>query len=227
VNPNPSSLNSIVLGLILLTAWFLILYISGMVLYQKWPYQKEWMRKLLHIGTGPVILIAWITSIPRTINLGIGILTILGILVNYRLMLMPTIEAIDRRSYGTLAYALAVTILVWLYWPKEFTAIMAGLMVMGFGDGLAGLLGSTFSSPCWRVWGQRKSIIGTVTMFVVSIMVLVILSTLSSIPINYRGIMNLAVIATILEQLAISGWDNLIIPLIISYLWQVSILPLD
>nr|YP_009530642.1 hypothetical protein PMNZ_388 [Paulinella micropora]AXY63331.1 hypothetical protein PMNZ_388 [Paulinella micropora] len=227
MNPNSSSLNIVILGLILLTAWFLILYLAGIVLYQKWPYQKEWMRKLLHIGTGPVILIAWITSIPRTINLGIGILTISSILVNYRLMLIPIIEAIDRRSYGTLAYGLAVTILLWFYWPKEPTSIMAGLMVMGFGDGLAGLLGSTFSSPCWRVWGQRKSIIGTLTMLLVSIMVLVILSTFSSMPINYKGIINLAVIATILEQLAISGWDNLIIPLVISYLWQVCILPLN
>nr|AUG32380.1 hypothetical protein PLO_384 [Paulinella longichromatophora] len=222
-NLHLSNLTNLLMGLILLTLWFLLVGIAGVVLSRRWPNQKEWTRKLIHIGMGPVILIAWIAAIPRIISLGIGIVTTFGIFLNYKLQLVSVIEDINRHSYGTISYGLAVTTLLWLYWPNEPTSIVAGLMVMGFGDGFAGLLGSTFSSPSWKVWGQRKSVIGTFTMLSVSILVLLIISSFSPAHISYKQIVDLSIIATMLEQIAIIGLDNFIVPLVISYLWQICV----
>nr|YP_002049040.1 hypothetical protein PCC_0390 [Paulinella chromatophora]ACB42830.1 hypothetical protein PCC_0390 [Paulinella chromatophora] len=212
--------NSTVVGPLILTLWFILIYLSTLLVRQKWPKQQEWIRKIVHVGMGPVILIAWITNIERNTALITSIFATLAIVLNYRLSLIPAIEDLDRKSYGTIAYGITFTILLWLCWPKENSAIIAGVMVMAFGDGLAGFLGSTYPSPSWKIWGQRKSLIGTISMALISGLVLTILSSFNiSSPTN-GSIVALLAISTILEQLAISGFDNFIIPVVISFLWQ-------
>ena len=84
---------------------------------------------------------------------------------------------------------------------------------MTFGDGLAGLVGKTFNSRSWFFLKQKKSLIGTLTMFLTS---LIIVSSLgyakqNSLNLNYFTI---AFIATLLEQVSFLGIDNFIVPIL-------------
>ena len=50
------------------------LYLAGLLalallVRRRWPEQREWSRKLVHIGTGPVVLLAWALQIERGIAL--------------------------------------------------------------------------------------------------------------------------------------------------------------
>ena len=68
-------------------------------------------------------------------------------------------------------YCLSLFILIWLFWDKDPYALIAGFFVMTFGDGLAGLIGKSFNSKNWIIFNQKKSLFGTMTMFLASLII--------------------------------------------------------
>lgn len=107
------------LGPALVTGWLAVLAALASFVKRTRPDQPEWSRKLVHIGTGPVVLIAWACGIDRTIAVPVaGVVTLLAAL-NHRFRLLPGIEDIDRHSYGTIAYGASITLLLGLFWPER------------------------------------------------------------------------------------------------------------
>ena len=174
--------------------------------------EKELKRKVIHIGIGPLIPIAQFLKIDQNSALFFtGIITLM-VLINYKYKLFPTIEDVERKSYGTLFYCLSLFILICLFWDKDPYALITGFFIMTFGDGLAGLIGKSFESLSWIFFKQKKSLFGTLTMFLTSL--LVVCSTgyaqQNSLNLNYFTI---AFLATILEQFSVLGIDNFIVPI--------------
>lgn len=208
------------LGPALVAAWLSLLAWLAKLMQQRWPDQPEWSRKLVHIGSGPVVLIAWFCGIERWVALPVaGVVTLLAAL-NHRLRLLPGIEDIDRQSYGTVGYGASITLLFWLLWPDRAQAMAAGVLVMAFGDGLAGLVGPLVASPRWQVWGQTRSLVGTAVMGGASAAVLLLVAALqpATAP-PLWSLLVLAGVATALEQWATAGVDNLTVPLAVAGLW--------
>lgn len=205
-------------------AWLTLLALAALALRHRWPQQREWSRKLVHIGTGAVLPLAWVCGIERWIALPAAAVVTVAALLNHRLQLLPAIEDVGRHSYGTVAYGGAITLLLFLYWPAHPQVVTAAVLVMAFGDGFAGLVGARFSSPRWQVWGQTKSLLGTLTMVLVSLLVLTLMGALSHV-LGYPAppfvlLPLLALVAAALEQLALLGLDNLTVPLGVALLWQ-------
>ena len=117
---------------------------------------KEIVRKIIHIGIGPLIPIAQFLKIDKNSALIFTGFISLMVLINYTYKLLPTIEDIERKSYGTLFYCLSLFILIWLFWDKDPYALIAGFFVMTFGDGLAGLVGKSFNSKSWIIFKQKN-----------------------------------------------------------------------
>ena len=144
---------------------------------------------------------------------------------NHRRRILPGLEDVDRHSYGTVAYGASITLLLLLWWPRQPLPVAAGVLVMAFGDGLAGLLGRQLHSFSWTLLGQRRSLVGTASMAVVSLLVLLGLAQAAAAfaqpapPIPALAVIGL--IATLLEQLAIGGLDNLTVPLAVGWLWSL------
>jgi len=183
-------------------------------IFQKYkPNNNELKRKIIHIGIGPLIPIAKFLEIDQNSALFFtGIISLL-VLINYIFKIIPTIEDVERKSYGTLFYCLSLFILISLFWDKDPYSLIAGFFIMTFGDGLAGLIGKTFNSRSWFFLKQKKSLIGTLTMFLTS---LIIISSLgyakqNSLNLDYFTI---AFIATLLEQISFLGIDNFIVPIL-------------
>ena len=64
--------------------------------------EKELKRKVIHIGIGPLIPIAQFLKIDQISALVFtGIISVL-VLINYKYKIFPTIEDVERKSYGTL-----------------------------------------------------------------------------------------------------------------------------
>ena len=191
---------------------FSIFFLSW--IFQKYkPNNNELKRKIIHIGIGPLIPIAKFLEIDQNSALFFtGIISLL-VLINYIFKIIPTIEDVERKSYGTLFYCLSLFILISLFWDKDPYSLITGFFIMTFGDGLAGLVGKTFNSRSWFFLKQKKSLIGTLTMFLTS---LIIVSSLgyakqNSLNLDYFTI---AFIATLLEQISFLGIDNFIVPII-------------
>lgn len=214
------------LGVAAVLAWLAAVLLTALAVRRRWPQQKEWSRKVVHIGTGAVVLLAWAFAIPRGLALGAAALVTLGTALNHRFRLLPAVEDVGRHSYGTIAYGASITILLALFWPQQPLPVAAGVLVMACGDGLAGLVGPQIQSPRWQLFGQTKSLAGTAAMALTSWLVLALLigvaqGTGAAAP-SLVAAAAIAIAATGLEQLSGFGFDNLSVPLATAYLWQVA-----
>ena len=54
-------------SLLLIAAWMALVLIGAMLTSQRWPERKELSRKIVHIGTGPVVLLAWWLQLPAVL----------------------------------------------------------------------------------------------------------------------------------------------------------------
>ena len=173
---------------------------------------KEVVRKIIHIGIGPLIPIAQFLKIDQNSALIFtGIISLL-VLINYTYRLFPTIEDVERKSFGTLFYCLSLLILIIIFWNKDPKSLIAGFFVMTFGDGLAGLIGKNFKSKSWFFLEQKKSLYGTLTMFFTSLIVITSLGYFNDYKLSIN-FFTIASIATLLEQFSIYGIDNFIVPI--------------
>jgi phytol kinase len=205
-------------------AWLILVCCLALLVRRRWPDQPEWSRKVVHIGSGPVLLLAWGLGIDRRIALPVaGLVTLLAAL-NHRIRVLPAIEDVDRRSYGTIAYGATIVLLLLLWWPAQPAAVAAGVLVMAWGDGFAGLIGPSWPSPSWQVWGQKRSLLGTATMALASLGALALVRQLAlaaglTAP-DLGALAAMALLATTLEQVAWLGMDNLSVPLAVAALWR-------
>ena len=173
---------------------------------------REVVRKIIHIGIGPLIPIAQFLKIDQNSALIFTGIVSLIVLINYTYKLFPTIEDVERKSYGTFFYCISLFILIFLFWDKDPYSLITGFFIMTFGDGLAGLIGKTFNSKSWIFFKQKKSLFGTMTMFLTSLIVISSIGYIQQNNLNYNFI-TIAFFATLLEQFSILGIDNFIVPI--------------
>ncbi|MGA0291022.1 MAG: diacylglycerol/polyprenol kinase family protein [Synechococcus sp.] len=207
-------------GPIAILTW-MAMVIAGAVLCRRLrPKQRELSRKIVHIGTGAVVPLAWFFEIPFVVALPVAAVITVVTTINHQWRFIPAVEDVDRNSYGTIAYGIAITTLLLLFWPTRADAVSAGVLVMALGDGLAGLIGRNVASPKWVLFGQTKSSVGTMTMAVVSGLVLIGLARWSGADLSLPAALGMVAMATGLEQLSWSGLDNLSVPLSVGVLWS-------
>ena len=195
----------------------ILLYIFSIflisIIYKKFTENnKEALRKIIHIGMGPLIPIAKYLQIDQNSALTFTAIISILIFLNYSYKFFPSIEDVDRKSFGTLFYCISLFILIFFFWEKDPYALMAGFFIMTFGDGLAGLIGKNLKSKNWIFFKQKKSLFGTATMFLTSLLVVCSLAYIQKYNFNINLLM-IAFIATTLEQFSVIGIDNLLVPL--------------
>ena len=199
---------------IIFIIFYLSLLFSVTFIYKLFrPNNKELLRKIIHIGVGPLIPLAKFLEINQSLAQYIAALVSILVLINYVYRLFPIIEDIDRKSFGTLFYCLSLFILITFFWDKDPLSLFAGVFIMTFGDGLAGLLGKNLKSKTWIIFNQKKSLIGTTTMFLVSLIITGSLAYFGNHEISFF-LPLIALLATTIEQFSIAGIDNLFVPII-------------
>ena len=173
-------------------------------------------RKVVHIGTGNVILLAWWLKIPAWVGISAGIISAAIALISYRLPILPSVNGVGRKSLGTFFYAVSVGILIGWFWSIQQPQYAAqGILIMAWGDGLAAVIGQNFGKHPYQVWGMNKSWEGSLTMCLVSYIVcsLILLAVQGNIWQTWVVAIPVAFVATGLETLSKVGLDNLTVPL--------------
>ena len=210
------------LNFALIGIYIVFIFLISKLLKNFYPNNQELLRKIIHIGMGPLIPLAKFLEIEQSAAQyfagGISIL----ILINYIYKVFPIIEDIDRQSFGTFFYCFSLLILISLFWEQDPLSLTAGFFIMTFGDGLAGLIGKNFKSKSWKIFNQKKSIIGTTTMFLISFLVVSILGYKNNLDFNYYYFW-IAFLATVLEQISIIGIDNFSVPIVTSTVFHLLI----
>ena len=213
------------IAILVIALWITIILSISFLCKKYFPKQEELSRKIIHIGTGPVIILAWLFDVPKNIAFLSALLITIALGINYQYRLLPAIEDIERKSFGTIAYGISITLLLLLFWPRYASSISIGVLSMAFGDGFAGLVGRSVISPKWSILGQTKSFVGTVTMGSVVAITTSIISTTNDLGIEPLEIIIISLIATFLEQISPWGIDNLTVPIGVTCIgiWLVGI----
>jgi phytol kinase len=184
-------------------------------------------RKLIHIGVSHWWLIAmatmndpWIASIGPATFIAINALAL-------RFRLVPAMDqGADRRNLGTVYFPISLLVLVNFCWRGIMPVWVGGIavLVLGWGDGLAALVGERSGAPGVQIWGGRKSAAGTILMFSASFAVTLTFTLIF----NRRygslapavGVSTIvAAAATLVELFTPLGIDNLTVPLIVAALY--------
>ncbi|MEW5856948.1 MAG: diacylglycerol/polyprenol kinase family protein [Cyanobacteriota bacterium] len=185
-------------------------------LHRRTATNSELARKIVHIGSGNVILVAWWLQIPAWVGISASIIASIIALLSYYIPFLPGINSVGRKSFGTFFYALSIGILVAWFWPiQQFHYAAIGILVMTWGDGLAGLIGQKFGQHRYEIWGMKKSWEGSLTMALTSYIVssLILLSVQGNVWQTWLVPVAIAIVATGLEAFSKLGIDNLTVPL--------------
>jgi phytol kinase len=176
---------------------------------------SELVRKVVHIGTGNVILLAWWLQIPAWVGIGASILFGVITLLSYRFPILPGINSVGRKSLGTFFYAVSIGVLIAWFWETQPYCAVIGILVMTWGDGLAALIGQRWGRHLYKLWGMQKSWEGSLTMLTVSFIVssLILLEVQGAGWQTWLVSLGVALVATGLEAFSKLGIDNLTVPL--------------
>jgi phytol kinase len=176
----------------------------------------EQTRKIVHIGTGNVILIAWLLKLPTWVGIASAVIAGVAALVSYYVPILSGVNSIHRRSFGTFFYAVSIGIVTAVFWPIDLPYYgVIGILIMSWGDGLAAVIGQKFGRNLYRVWGNKKSWEGTLTMLGISylIVTIILVAVKGNIWQSWTIGIPVAIAATAIESLAQFGLDNLTVPL--------------
>jgi len=196
------------------TVWLGLVFLVSEILH-RFNQDPELVRKVVHIGTGNVLLIAWWLHIPTWICISAGVIFSAIALASHNINILSMLNDVGRKTYGVFYYALSITILVTVLWEQYPQYAAIGVMVMSWGDGMAALIGKRFGKHTFIHLGNKRSLEGSFAMFVTSLIVIIsILGIANGFRLKDIGIaIPIAAIAALLEAFSPGGTDNLSVPL--------------
>ncbi len=148
------SVPSLWLQLVIVGSWLGIVVFTAEFLHLKKVTYPEIVRKVVHIGTGNVILLAWWLEIPAWVGMGAAGVAGAIALISYRIPILPGINSVGRKSFGTFFYAVSIGILIAWFWPinqPQYAAV--GILVMNLGRWISG-------SDWASIWSTYLSSVG-------------------------------------------------------------------
>lgn len=199
--------------------WIGLVFLASAIL-RRFKQDPELVRKVVHIGTGNVLLIAWWLQIPTWLCVTAGVTFTAIALASHYTNILPMIHDVGRKTYGVFYYALSITILVALFWDRHPQYAVIGVMVMSWGDGMAALIGKRFGKHTFVHMGNKRSFEGSFAMFATSLIVMLSIfgSTHGIQPRDLGVAIPVAAIAAILEAYSPGGTDNISVPLSSAFL---------
>ena len=200
-------------------------FVFGFIWFATLLLKRGWLqptttRKVIHIGVAHWWLIAMaMLDDPWVASIGPASFIIINAIAMRKQLLPAMDQGADRRNAGTVYFPMALLVLVNVCWRGLVPIWVGGVavLVLGWGDGLAALIGERLSSPSFRSFGGRKSLAGTAAMFVASFIVTLIFTLMfnqarQGIGPGLGVAAVIAATATAVEVLTPLGIDNLTVP---------------
>jgi phytol kinase len=209
---------AIPLGAVFAYLGLLVLVAEG--LSRLLPDDPELTRKVVHIGSGNVILLAWWLDISQTVIVSAAIIAAAIAILSYLMPILPSIESVGRKSFGTLFYAISMGILAACFWPNNPQYAVIGILVMAWGDGMAAIIGQRFGRHKYQIGEVTKSWEGSLAMAGSALIVIgaILLVTTGNSWQTWTIALVVALVATIAEAFSKLGVDNLTVPLASGFL---------
>ena len=177
-------------------------------------------RKIVHISVAHwwLIALAFHDSVLPALT-GPVVFTVLNY-ISYRKSLFPALEYRDKTAnLGTVYFPVSLIILVGLTFGGVLpvAAGTTGIFVMGYGDGSAALFGKLYGRRTFSIFGNTKSYLGCISMFVVAFAVAMLVGLIdqgrsASVPQLLPASLLIGFAAMFLEVFTPFGIDNITVP---------------
>ena len=200
---------------IILSYVYIALIIVGAKLFEK--AAKEASRKFIHIMLGNWWIIAmfffdnviYASFVPATF-----------VIINYISYKKQIISVMERENnekegLGTVYYALSLLVLSIISFGilNKPEIGLVPCLVMAYGDGLAAIIGKAVKSKKYEIGNSQKTIAGSLTMFIVTVLAVFIYLTYMQNPAAAFYAIIIGILITIVEAISIKGLDNLTVPI--------------
>lgn len=209
------------LGIVVSVIFIGIIMVSAKI-FEK--FNKEISRKYMHI----MLSNWWIIAMLFFDNvIAASIMPACFVVINYLSHKKNIIKLMERDdndenkdSYGTVYYAISLVVLaIATFGIVNNPAIgLCGIITMGYGDGLAAIIGKSIKSKEFKFKGNTKSVAGCTAMFLVTFIIFIGFLTYNESTHIFIKSIGVALIMTIIEAISIKGTDNLTVPLLTSLL---------
>lgn len=186
------------------------------LLWRKKYISGETQRKFAHIGVGLFVASwPWIVSWDAIGLMGLALL--LGVIVN-RLSVtkLHFSHGHEKRGIGDIYFAVAIILCAAFTDVKIFFAL--AMLHLALADGLAAIIGKKYGKKTkYKVYGQTKTLIGSMTFWFVSLCILGGGAMYAYHDIGFSSYVALLVFLpptlTFLENISGYGLDNVVVPL--------------
>lgn len=120
----------------------------------------------------------------------------------------------DKDGLGTVYYALSLFILsIFTFGIIKRPEIgLCSILIMGYGDGLAAIIGRSVKSIPYKIGKTKKTLAGSCTMLFISFVIVAIFLASVNADLWMLKAVLLAISVTILEAVSIKGTDNITVP---------------
>ena len=194
------------------------IYIAFVIVSSKFvnKFGEEASRKYVHILLSNVwiIYLFFIDSMWAACVLPIAFVFIN--LFSYKFKLIKSIEREKNDGLGTVYYAVSMLIASIISYGVGCPIVGAsGILIMGYGDGLAAIVGKKIKSQKYKM--------GSLTMFIISLVISFIVLKIIGIKYLFLDAICIAVVSTILEAVSIKGLDNITVPVIVTILTLLAV----
>lgn len=185
---------------------------------------EEASRKFIHILLSNIwiiycifIDILWVAAILPAVFIVINSLS-------YKFKIFKTMEREQNDGFGTIYYAISILLVtIFSYLQADPMIGAAGMLIMGYGDGLAAVVGKRFRSKEYKIFGATKTIAGSITMYVVSLIISCIVFYIMGMEYFIIKAFITAIIAALLEAVSVKGLDNISVPIMVTVLTYLFI----
>lgn len=176
---------------------------------------SELTRKLVHILVGVFVafwpfFLSW-----RQIQL-LSLAFLVVVFLSIWLNIFKSIHAVERNVAGEVLFAMVVGILALL--STDEWVFAAAMLHLSLADGMAAIIGVLWGDRNqYKVFGHIKSVAGTAAFFVTSLCIMILYTAFSDASQSVTLLLWLPLVAALTENVAVSGTDNLVIPLLVAF----------
>jgi phytol kinase len=201
------------MALVLTVIGIFALLIGFETWWRKHRAHNEFSRKFIHIVVGSFVAF-WPFYMSWNWIIVLSIAFVIIIAASKYFHIFQSIHAVERPTWGEIFFAVAVGLLAFI--THEPWVYAAALLHMSLADGLAAVTGVTWGKMnSYKVFGHPKSIVGSATFFIVSVILLTSYSHITGQFLSIDAIAGLALLTTAVENVGVQGLDNLFVPVII------------
>jgi len=181
----------------------------------------ELTRKFVHMTVGSFVAFWPFFLTWREIEL-LSLAFFVVVALSIKFNVFRSIHAVQRNMMGELLFAMTIGFLALI--SQNQWVFMAAMLNLSLGDGMAAIIGILWGdNNQYKIFGRTKSRAGTGAFLVTSILISILYVAAGPAHADITVLVLVPIIATLAENVAVYGTDNLVMPLLLALVLSSSL----